>query len=75
MITKLLIWTGYSLMIVGVAGVVVFAALGMIPASIGSACLAVLLAFMSARESDRLSEWNARHHDREWLESYRHPRL
>ncbi|WP_193211432.1 hypothetical protein [Luteolibacter marinus] len=75
MLCKLLIWTGYSLMILCVGGVVVFAALGMIPAAIASACLAVLLAFMCRRESDHLNEWRARHHDRAWRDSYRHPQL
>ena len=74
MITKILIWVGFSVMILCVCAVVVFAALGCVIPAIGAACVAALLALVCRREADALNEWSARQQDREWLEIYRNPK-
>lgn len=74
MISKILIWVGYSVMIVCVCGVVVFAALGCAIPAIAAAGVAGLLALVCRREADALNEWGARHNDREWTEAYRNPK-
>ena len=61
MISKLLIWAGYSVMILCVCGVVAFAATGCVIPAIAAACTAILLAFVCRREADALNEWQARH--------------
>lgn len=73
MISKILIWVGFSVMIICVCAVVAFAAVGLIGWAIASACFAVLLAFVCRRESDALNAWSARKQDREWAEIYRNP--
>ena len=60
MITKLLIWIGYSLMIVCVMAVVGLAALGCVVAAIASGCTAVLLALVCRVETDALCEWRGK---------------
>lgn len=75
MISKLLIWAGYSVMILCVCAVVVFAAMGCVIPAIAAACVAALLALVCPREADALDDFNKRQHDREWREMYRNPRL
>jgi hypothetical protein len=61
MISKILIWVGFSVMILCVCAVVVFAALGCVTHAIFAACIAILLALVCRREADALNEWQARH--------------
>lgn len=74
MISKILIWVGYSALILCVCAVVVFAALGCVIPAIAAAGVAALLALVCRREAGALNEWSARHNDREWNEIYRSPK-
>lgn len=66
MIAKILIWVGYSTMILCVVAVVAFAAIGLIGWAIAAACAAVLLGFICRIESN-VEAWR---NEREWRRAY-----